>query len=107
MTTSRTSAVYLTQQPWTAQPAAGRGGRTDRRPSRAVTARRTDWACAQTSPRTPCRQTRWGRLGETGEFDVEGYRVRRISLAPARGQFRSGDVSATAVGDTLHLDIGQ
>jgi hypothetical protein len=57
-------------------------------------------------PADTVRQMRFGRLGETGEFDVEGYRVRRISVAPARGQVRTGDVSATVAGDTVHFDIG-
>jgi hypothetical protein len=50
-------------------------------------------------------EMRYGRLAHTGSLDVEGMRVRRIYVAPYRGETASGDASAVQEGSMLHIGV--
>lgn len=56
-------------------------------------------------PTDTVRQVRFGRLGDAALLEVEGYRVRRITIAPGRGPAARTDVPGTVTDGVLRFDV--
>jgi hypothetical protein len=50
-------------------------------------------------------EMRYGRLAHAGSLDLEGVRVRRLYVAPYRGETASGDATAVQDGSVLHIQV--
>jgi hypothetical protein len=56
-------------------------------------------------PGDTVQEMRYGRMGHTGEIDIGGVTVRRLYVAPYRGETRSGDVTAAQDGSVLRVRV--
>jgi hypothetical protein len=50
-------------------------------------------------------EMRYGRLSHAGGLQVDGWNVRRVYVAPYRGEMASGDATGSQDGDTLRVRV--